>query len=151
MVYLIPLGIVSLAMGLELAPQTAQSPFRPLYGKRICSVSGPLSKLIFITVPINISLFINLVIFLFLIYKIKSVVGEITVTEITITVKKRCLWYAKLSLMLGISRYSASFAQENFTLLSFDFLFQFVWLLRHSIAMLSSVQVHLFSSQFSAR
>ncbi len=103
-VYLVPLAIVATALSFEFSPATSASLLRPLYGRRICFVSSPLSKLIFVTIPINVSLLINLVVFLFAIFKIKQVVNEISHSSISSSMKERCLWYVKLSLLLGVSR-----------------------------------------------
>lgn len=102
-VYLIPLAVVSVALTFEFSPQTARSLFRPRYGQRICGISAPMAKLVFLTVPINLSLIVNIVIFLIAIYKIKKVVNEISHSSISSSIRERCMWYAKLSLLLGIS------------------------------------------------
>lgn len=103
-VYLVPLAIVATALVFEFLPQTSSSLLRPYYGRRICFVSAPISKLIFVTIPINISLLINMIVFFFAIFKIKQVVNEISHSSISTSVRERCLWYVKLSLLLGVSR-----------------------------------------------
>lgn len=105
MAYFVPFLVVGVTLLLEHIPLEHASrlgQLRPMYGQLLCGVSSSTSKFMFVTIPTIICLIINLLIFVGACCQIKRVSKEGKLSSIPSSIRKRLLWYFKLSILLGI-------------------------------------------------
>ena len=106
-VHIIPLMIVCPAIINEFYAPIGPSGgafLKPDYGKIQCSISSWSAKLIYASIPVAISCFFNIVIFIMAIIRMRKITSELQGIEICVPpLSRRICYFGKLSLLLGIS------------------------------------------------